>query len=143
MKKALIIISTLVIMFIILLVLMGITKGEVKEITFKEYMTKIENKESFILYIGSSDCSHCFEYSRTLGRVIKNHEVTFYYVDIKNFNQEEINKLKSKVRYEGTPTTAFIVDGEEKSTYQRIVGSEDYDYIINRLKETGYIKGGK
>jgi len=142
MKKILTIISILVLMFVILLVLMGITKGEVKEITFNEYADMIESKESFILYIGSSDCSHCFEYRRTLDRVIKNQEVTFYYLDIKYISADDSKKLESKIRFKGTPTTVFIVDGEEKNTYQRIEGSKDYDYIIKRLKETGYVKGG-
>lgn len=143
MKKFLIIIATLVVVFIILVLLMGITKGEVKEITFDNYINMVEKKESFILFIGSRDCPHCIEYKRTLERVIKNYKVTFNYLDIKNLSDTQMNKLNSKVRFSGTPTTAFIVKGEEENTYKRIVGSEDYEYIVKRLKETGYIEGGK
>ena len=34
-------------------------KGKLESITFEEYKNLIENKESFVLEVMSSDCTHC------------------------------------------------------------------------------------
>ncbi|MDD2377536.1 MAG: thioredoxin family protein [Bacilli bacterium] len=141
MKKSIIIAIAICFSFILLIILMNYTKGEIKNITFEEYNNLINNKEDFILIIGKEECSYCKDYLETLNVVIKNYDVTFNYLDTSLLSIDEQKKL-NKYRIGGTPTTIFIVDGEEKTIHNRIDGTADYDYIVNRLISTGYIKEG-
>ena len=110
------------------------------ELNMSELQSKIENKETFILVISQTDCSHCAEYKPILKEVLAENNITAYEIDEKKLTKEENGQLKNIANISGTPTTVFIVDGEEKSTQSRLVGSANKTKIINRLKANGYIK---
>lgn len=111
-----------------------------QEIDYSTMVEKFDQKEDFILFIGSTDCSHCSLYKVTLEQVIKKYHVDIYYIDISKFSTTEKGKLRSYVNYDGTPTTAFIKDGEETSMYDRIEGNQPYDKVVEKLKKQGYLK---
>ena len=127
-----------------LIVTVGCSIGKantLNEISFTEYANKIENKESFVLFIGAASCSHCTEYKRTLRSVLSDYDVTINYIDIDAFATEERNKFNSMVKYGGTPTTVFYTNGvEEHPSYNRINGSRAYSEVVKALKKNGYIK---
>lgn len=108
-----------------------------EEIDYIEFNKMVENKESFILYIGSSKCSHCEAYALTINRVITQHQVKVYYIDMA---KEENEEFSDKIKYEGTPTTVFITEGDEKSIYNRIDGEQSYDKVIDMFKKNNYIE---
>lgn len=110
------------------------------ELNMSELQSKIDNKETFILVISQTDCSHCAEYKPILKEVLAEYNITAYEIDEKKLTKEENGQLKNIANISGTPTTVFIVDGEEKSTQSRLVGSANKTKIINRLKANGYIK---
>lgn len=110
------------------------------ELSYEKLNDMIEAKEDFILYIGSSECSHCSSYSIALNKVIEKYQVKVYYINIIKLSDEEIKELKKKFNYSGTPTTVFVVDGEEKSIYNRINGNQPYDKIVESFKKNNYIK---
>mgnify|MGYP004536547623 CR=1 FL=1 len=110
------------------------------ELNMSELQSKIDNKETFILVISQTDCSHCAEYKPILKEVLAENNITAYEIDEKKLTKEENGQLKNIANISGTPTTVFIVDGEEKSTQSRLVGSANKTKIINRLKANGYIK---
>lgn len=110
------------------------------ELNMSELQSKINNKETFILVISQTDCSHCAEYKPILKEVLAENNITAYEIDEKKLTKEENGQLKNIANISGTPTTVFIVDGEEKSTQSRLVGSANKTKIINRLKANGYIK---
>lgn len=130
----------LLLLLVPLLFLFGCNKSSYKEITYKKFNEMIENKESFVLFIGAESCSHCQTYKTTINEVIKEYDVTIHYVDIDTFSEKELSKLKNVASFTGTPTTVFIKDGEEKSSYDRIKGDRDFDYVVDKLKQSGYIK---
>ncbi len=108
-------------------------------LTYSELEKKINNKENFILVITQTDCSHCIEYKPVLEQVLLDYNLTAYEIDQKKISSEEKNKLKDIANISGTPTTVFIVNGEERQTADRIVGSASRSKIIDRLKAMGYI----
>lgn len=112
-----------------------------QEISFNEYNKMIEEKQSFILFIGSETCSACAVYKEYLNEVIKDYQVEVKYIDLDKVTEDEYNKMKARHFFTGTPTTIFITDGEEKSIYNRIDGSKEYSKIVEKFKENGYIKG--
>ena len=63
MKKILIILS-LVIIFT------GCKGKDLINISYDELKTKIENKESFVLYVGSTSCSPCANYKPRLEKAV-------------------------------------------------------------------------
>lgn len=111
-----------------------------KAIDYNEFNDMINNKESFILYIGAKSCSHCASYTLTLNRVIKQHQVVVYYLDMESLTEEQHKEFIKEFNYSGTPTTVFVTDGVEKSVYNRIEGEQSYDKIVEKFKKNNYIK---
>lgn len=112
-----------------------------RSISYNKYKEMIENKESFILFIGSSTCSACALYEKYLNAVITDYHVEVNYLDVTTLSDEEYSDFTSVINYgESTPTTVFIKDGQEKNTYNRIKGAQDYDAIVESFKQNGYIK---
>lgn len=111
-----------------------------EEIDYQKFNTMIEAEQSFVLFIGSTTCSHCDLYKETLNEAIKKYQVHIYYIDVSKLSSDENNKLKLVANYTGTPTTVFIENGQETSMYDRIDGNRPMDKVIEKLKKKGYIK---
>lgn len=111
-----------------------------EEIDYDKFTEKIENKDDFILFIGSETCQHCTAFKQTVNKVVTKYQVKIYYIDINKFDETEKNKFKTYINFSATPTTVFIYSGEEKTTYNRINGNLGYDKVIDRLTKEGYIK---
>lgn len=110
------------------------------EISYNELNRMIENKQDFILFIGSDTCSACNMYKKTLNNVIKEYGTDVKYIDLAKLSETEESSLISKFPIKGTPTTVFITDGEEKDTHNRLIGSAKKSKVTEKFKENGYIK---
>ena len=115
-------------------------EGKIITLDYSELKEKIENKDSFILVVTRTDCSHCAVYLPRLQDVLKEYELTAYKIEVDEWSDEETNELKDICNVSATPTTIFIENGEEKNTSSRLVGSRDKDQIIQRFKAMGYIE---
>ena len=141
MKKTLKYVLLIIVAFITITNLTGCSKkSNIKEITLKELKQKIENKETFPLFIGNEGCSHCVSYKPILESVANDYDITVYHLDNSKLKDKEYNEFKSIINISGTPTVAFIEDGEEETTLNRIVGESTYDATVKRFKSNGYIK---
>lgn len=109
------------------------------EINFVDLEKKLDNKDSFVLVIGSSTCTACAKYKKDMENVIKDKKVEIFYLDLKQLTDEEYSKIYSKYVIVSTPTTIFIKDGLETSTYDRIIGAAGYSDIVKDLKKHGFI----
>lgn len=131
---------------IALFILTGCKLKTYEEITYNEYVEKVENEESFILFIGSATCSHCNDYKSKVEKIVKDYQIMIYYIDINKFTDEQLNKFKTQINFSGTPTTVFIENGKEKTDSNgnvspyRINGNVDYNKLIKKLQKAGYIK---
>lgn len=141
-----------ILMFVLLLVILstllfGVYKIFRKkqtyiELSYKEVIEKINSKDKFALFIGSSECSHCTIFKGTINSVIKDYNIKIYYIDLSKLNDDEYAYLHSNFSFSATPTTIVIENGKEygqKSAYG-IVGAKGYDYVVERLKKAGVIK---
>lgn len=135
MKKVLILLTT-----IMIVALTGCKYVGYKNISYEELTTKLNNNESFVFVIGSRDCSACTAYKGTMEEIMKDYDVSIYFIEIVDLNEEDGNKLRSQFYYQYTPTTIFIEDGKEKTTYDRIVGAADYETVKNALIKYNMIK---
>lgn len=136
MKKVIII---LVGMFSLLLT--GCTGSkELIDISYDELATKIENKDSFVLYVGSSDCSHCSEFRPVLEEVITENKLDVYYINMAKLSKSKYNAVMRKIDGRGTPTVVYLEKGKTK-TSPRLEGARNEEATIDFFKEINYIKG--
>lgn len=139
MKK---VIKSIIIIFTLVFLLTGCSSDEkyIKEITLDQFKEKMANKETFALYVGNENCSHCIAYLPTLKSVLKEYDITIYHLDNSKLSDKEYSEFTTYISISGTPTVAFITDGEEETTLNRIVGEISKEDTIERFKTNGYIK---
>lgn len=139
MKK---ILKSLVIIFIVFVMLTGCSSNDkhIVDISLEDFKKKVANKESFALYVGNENCSHCVSYMSTLKSVLKEYDITIYHLDNSKLSEKEYADFKTYINISGTPTIAFITNGEEETTLNRIVGEVSKESTIDRFKTNGYIK---
>ncbi len=125
--------------FLSLFLLVGCSKKEYTELSYTDLESKLNNKDSFVLLIGSDTCSACTIYKETMQEVMKDTNVEIFYVNLNALSNKDYSKIYSKFVVNSTPTTIFISEGEETSTYDRIVGAANYDKVISSLEKHGYI----
>lgn len=136
MKKILLILAVFLLIFTY-----GCNKKEhIIEISTDEFLNKIENKESFALYIGNENCSYCVAYKPTLEQVLNDYNIDIYHLDNSKLTSEDYNKINPIINVQSTPTIVFIKNGQEKSTLDRIIGKVSYEKTVNKFKKNGIIK---
>ncbi len=124
----------------LLIIISGCGNKTYDEITYDDLNSMLEDKESFVLFIGSATCTHCDAYKVTINKVIEDYDVDIKYIDISKLSDSEVSSLQAKFPFSGTPTTVFVEKGEEESTFNRIEGESSYSEVVDALKENEYIK---
>jgi len=135
-------ILTLLFSVVLMMVMVGCSSklSTYQEVSLDDLYQKLEKKDSFILTIGSADCSHCASFQPKMETVIKIHQVTVFYIDTSKLDKTEYRKLIQKLNFTGTPTTMFFKDGKETSMSDRIEGDKDIETIERKMKKNGYIE---
>lgn len=142
MKKKIIIIVSICIIILIgaLIVDNHINNSYLKELNYKEVMEKLDNKENFILLVSQTTCSHCKEYKPVFKKILRKYKLTAYYMEYDLLSNDDKKEFVKHINFDSTPITAFITDGDEITTANRIVGAKSEEYIIAKLKSNGYIE---
>lgn len=143
MNKKIFIFSAIILVVILVILVFSnanASKYGLFELKCDEVIEKINNKESFVLVISQTTCTHCISYKPVLESVAKKYKIKTYYVDVNLFSEEEDNEFKKYVSYSDTPSTLFIKDGEETTRANRIVGEANEEKIVSKLKQNGFIK---
>ncbi len=140
-KRILILVIACIIIAIIAIVIDKVnTKEYFIELSYDEIMTKLEKKESFVLCLSQTTCSHCAEYKPKLKQISKQYKTYLYYTETNLFTEEQTDNFQNIISFKGTPTTVFITNGEEKTVANRISGDLAKEKIIKKLKSNGFIK---
>lgn len=131
-------------LFILLIILCitGCTSktGKFESITFNEYQQLIENKESFILEVMSSDCTHCKSLKPKLQNVINNYGITIKTINLEKLSNKDYQEFTNIIGSKATPTILFYKNGYESSVSTRIIGDVTKERIIEKMKDNGIIK---
>lgn len=135
------ILKCLLLVFVCAFVLAGCSKSDdhIVEISLDEFKEKMANKDTFAIYVGNDGCTHCISYLPTLKSVLDEYDITIYHLDNSKLSDKEYAEFKTYVNVSGTPTVAFITNGEEETTLNRIVGEQSKEKTIERFKTNGYI----
>lgn len=139
-KLTMIIIGIIIIIAGLFLILNNI--GKVKhttyiDITYDEVMAKIDNEESFIIFLYQTGCSHCESFEPKLNNVITKYNLEIFSINLKDLTDEQYSKLENKTFVSGTPTTVYFEKGKKKD---KLTGDKDESKLIKFLIDCGYIK---
>ena len=83
-----------------------------QNITYSDYKKKIDNKETFMLFVWQEGCSHCEAFEPTLNNVIKKLKIKIYGLDLRSLSEEEYAVFKNKTFITGTPSLVLISEGK-------------------------------
>lgn len=115
-------------------------KTSYTEINLNQLTKKMENNDTFILYIGSSTCTACQSFNPTLKRVIKDYNVTIYYINVHKLNESENSDLLALINYNSSTPKVYFIENGEYSQYNMISGVRSYEDVVEKLEKNGYIK---
>ena len=110
----------------------------IHEISLDNVIDKIDNEDSFILYIKQTDCEHCKAFTPNFVSVLSENNVEAYTLNISNLSDDDNDLYKETFDVEGTPTVLFFNDGNESLI--RINGEQTKAKIKSKLESTGFIK---
>lgn len=140
--------SKLIILIIIVLVITAFTYTIYKsnknkyfnKLTYSKFFKKWESNDTFPLVISKLECTYCKLYLPKIEKISKKQKIKVYYIEVDSFTAEESSAFSNLINYSGTPTTVFIVNGDEPSKATRINGNTTEEKIINKFKAANFIK---
>ncbi len=117
-------------------IITGCKTKTLKQIEYQELASKFKNEDTFVLYLGSSQCSHCMEFKPTLEKVIADKNLDVYYIDLAKVNEKQYSEITKKTGLEGTPTIVYVEKGlvDKTNLKKRIVGTKDEEDTIDYFK---------
>ncbi|MBQ6495524.1 MAG: hypothetical protein IJI49_05970 [Bacilli bacterium] len=104
------------------------------ELTYSEYLDKVNSNESFVFIVERATCAHCVNYMPEAESFATEYGVPMYYIDTDKFEEsdwetfESTNTFFRKNSSWGTPTT-IVLSGKYAVDY--IVG----ETVADDLKE--------
>ena len=140
MKKFLLCVLTL----FTLVTITGCGKEETYEYNYlaTEVVEKIENDETFVVYLGTTTCSHCLAYGKLVPEYNKKYGVKIGHVvldEVEVNEPEGYDALMAIFPIEYTPTTYFVIAGEIAGS---VVGALEEDQIVEELIKYGFLDEG-
>lgn len=107
------------------------------EITYSNYLKKIDSNEPFLVVIVKDGCGYCEMYEPILKEVADEYNLPINYINLTNLSEEEYNNLAQSNAYLkknqwGTPTTLFMLGD---SVIDSIGGYVDKDKFVDFVKE--------
>ena len=123
MKKLILVIS--------ILFLTCACSNNLKSIKVDNLEKRLNNKESFILYLTDED-EEGLTLKKTLKKALKDEKLNYFYINTDKLNDEDEKKLESLFTYEDSNIIIFIKNGQENSVLSRI---SDVYISTNDLKE--------
>lgn len=107
------------------------------EITYNQYMEKVNNNELFLVVIVRDGCGYCEMYEPIVEEVANEYKLPLYFINLTNLTDEERDELSSTNKYLkrnkwGTPTTLFMY-GE--NIVDSISGYVEKEEFVSFVKE--------
>ncbi len=128
-------------LFVVTIICITLT-GCTRSITYSTFKKNIKNKESMIVEVVQTGCSHCEAFEPKFKEFTSEHNLTYVKLNISNISQEEYNELSSTYGIEGTPTVLLIKNGKHLDEF-KIAGDVSKEELTNVFTNAGYIKEKK
>lgn len=109
----------------------------ITDIDYSKLEEMIDNKESFILEIVQTGCSHCEEFSPRFRAVLKTNNKEAYSLNLYNMTEEESKKFSElTTSVSGTPTVLYFEDGKETShKINGAVSNEKIEEFLEKIEK--------
>ncbi|BDU86875.1 thioredoxin family protein [Clostridium perfringens] len=101
-----------------------------KDSSINEVKMKIQNKESFILYLYQKQCPSCLQIKPIINEYIQSTGNEILAVDINN--DKDKNFIVQDLNISGTPTVIFYKEGNEIS---RLISVFNEELFLERAQE--------
>lgn len=88
--------------------------SEMNSITVKKFEKKVQEKETFYVYVGSSDCPDCNDFEPLfLSSLTENQKEKIFYLNVNNVrsNIDEWSAFKENYKIFYVPTIAYFENG--------------------------------
>ena len=126
--------------FLLLLTVTACSSSYLSKLNYKKLMTKLDNKESFVLYLTNEDESG-LTLKNTLQTVCKDNNIKCFYLNTDNLDEDELDSLKEKITFEDSNIIVFIKEGKENTVLARVddvyISAKD---LKEELKNQEYLK---
>ena len=126
--------------FLLLLTVTACSSSYLSKLNYKKLMTKLDNKESFVLYLTNEDESG-LTLKNTLQTVCKDNNIKCFYLNTDNLDEDELDSLKEKITFEDSNIIVFVKEGKENTVLARIdnvyISAKD---LKEELKNQEYLK---
>lgn len=138
---------------ILLLIIVGIVlliplSMAIQETKAKRLLENLENhyknNANALIYLGSSNCSHCLQFDPVINKVAQENELTFFYINFNDLSDKHFTKILETFNIEeenfGTPFLIITKNGEKLVDYPGYLEEEE---LIEFLKTNEIIKTNK
>ena len=126
--------------FLLLLTVTACSSSYLSKLNYKKLTTKLDNKESFVLYLTNEDESG-LTLKNTLQTVCKDNNIKCFYLNTDNLDEDELDSLKEKITFEDSNIIVFVKEGKENTVLARIdnvyISAKD---LKEELKNQEYLK---
>lgn len=134
MKKKILLLIT------ILLLTSACSSTYLKNINLKKLNEKLDNKETFVLYLTNEDETST-TLKNTLYEVAKENDLKTFSLNTEKLTEEELKNLKEDFYFEESNIIIFVKKGIENTVLSRIKDLYiSQDNLEEELKNQGYIK---
>ena len=113
--------------------------GCARTITYKDFKDKVKNKESFVVEVIQTGCSHCEKFQPVFDKFANKYNIEYVKLNLSNVTGNDGQDLNSKYNIPGTPTILIFKDGMELEEF-KISGEVPTSTLEKTFKKAGYIK---
>ena len=114
--------------------------SSLKEIKLNQLEKMMKNKETFILEVMKTNCSHCKTFTPKFKKVLKDNGLKAYKIDTDKMSKKEKSKFDSIIYVSGTPTVVFVKKGKALQNYTRIEGNVPRSVVLKKIENAGFLK---
>lgn len=107
-------------------------------LSVQEVIDKVENQESFVVYLGTTTCSACQTFAPIAEKMNENYGTQIYHVELDLEKNEDLkNELLEIMPVVYTPSINIVVDGNVVDTYEGVL---EYMDLKEFIKEYGFVE---
>lgn len=108
--------------------------GELKISSTADILELIENKETFVVYLGSTTCGHCQDYAPIVEKACVEKGATIYKVMLDLSDGADNKAFIEEYGLEYTPTTYYFEEGKVKDSFVGVVTVDELMSFIKKNK---------
>ncbi len=108
------------------------------ELSVQDVITKLENDETFIVYLGTTNCSACATFAPIAEKMNENYGTQIYHVELDLEKDEALkSSLLEAMPVTYTPSINIVINGEIVDNYEGVL---EYMDLKEFISEYGFVE---